>query len=401
MDKIIFHIDVNSAFLSWSAVSALENGQDEDLRLIPAIVGGDSSKRHGIVLAKSVPAKAYGIETGEPVANAFRKCPFLKMVSPDFTIYKEKSHAFIAYLSGLCPEIEQVSIDECYMDFTPIAHLYSSPHEAAVIIKDTIREKFGFTVNIGISDKKVLAKMASDFQKPDKVHTLFSYEIRDKMWPLPVSSLYMCGKSSVEALKKLEILTIGDLANTDPSIIEAHLKSLGLLLHNYANGIDDSVVEPEPVKRKGVGNSTTLSHDLTTREEAGHTLLELAESVGTRLRKEKDLAGVICIEIKYNTFKSVSHQMALYTPTSSTDALYKAAMTLFDALWDHTPIRLLGLRTSKLVNEDAPVQLSLFDMMDAKPVSEKQQKLNAALDQIRNRYGSDSVKRGSMLSPDK
>ena len=160
-------------------------------------------------------------------------------------------------------------------------------------------------------------------------------------------------------------------------------------------------MEPEPVKRKGVGNSTTLSHDLTTREEAGHTLLELAESVGTRLRKEKDLAGVICIEIKYNTFKSVSHQMALYTPTSSTDALYKAAMTLFDALWDHTPIRLLGLRTSKLVNEDAPVQLSLFDMMDAKPVSEKQQKLNAALDQIRNRYGSDSVKRGSMLSPDK
>lgn len=400
MNKIFFHIDVNSAFLSWSAVAFLAAGNKEDLRLVPSIVGGDESKRHGVVLAKSIPAKAYGIETGEPVANAFRKCPSLKMVEPDFSIYKEKSHAFISYLSGLCPEIEQVSIDECYMDFTPIAHLYASPVEAAHIMKDTIYERFGFTVNIGISDKKVLAKMASDFQKPNRVHTLYTHEIKEKMWPLPISSLFMCGKSSVETLRKLEILTIGDLAKADPSIIEAHLKSLGLLLHRYANGIDDSLVEPEPQKRKGVGNSTTLSHDLTTREEASHTLFTLAESVSTRLRKEQDLAGVICIEIKYNTFKSVSHQMALSSPSSETKVLYDNAMILFDALWDHTPIRLLGLRTSKLTSADTPVQLNLFDYIKDKPDSEKQKKLNAALDKIRDRYGADSIKRGSMLSKD-
>lgn len=393
---IIFHIDVNSAFLSWTALELLESGSETDLRLIPSIIGGDMSTRHGVVLAKSIPAKSYGIVTGEPVVNAFRKCPSLVSVPPSHDLYHRRSGQLMNYLKSICPDIEQVSIDECYMDYTPVASKYTSPEQAAAFIKDSVYEKFGFTVNIGISDRKVLAKMASDFKKPNLVHTLYCREIREKLWPLPVSGLFLCGRSSVEALRKLGILTIGDLAETDPAILQAHLKSHGIMLWNYANGRDDSVVFPEPAEVKGVGNSTTLTTDARTREEAAKILLELSESVGKRLRASHFIAGLVCTEIKYNTFQSVSHQLVLDSPTASTDVIYRTACALFDELWNGSPIRLLGIRTGKLSREDEPVQLSLFDY--AAPVSEKQKKLDAALDKIRGRYGDDAIKRGSLLS---
>lgn len=394
-EHIIFHIDVNSAFLSWSALARLEAGDNLDLRTVPSIIGGDMAKRHGVVLAKSIPAKAYGIVTGEPVVNAFRKCPNLITAAPDHALYQRMSDRLMRFLSDICPDIEQVSIDECYMNYTPIAGNYTSPEIAATYIKNTVYEKFGFTVNVGISDCKVLAKMASDFKKPNLVHTLYSTEIQKKLWPLPVSSLFMCGHSSVDTLKKLGIRTIGELACADLGVLESHLKSHGITLWRYANGQDNSEVIPEPAKAKGIGNSTTLTEDARTPEAAKKILLQLSESVGRRLRSAHQLAGQVCTEIKYNTFQSVSHQALLDTPTASTDIIYQKACDLFDELWDGTPIRLLGVRTTKLVEEDAPIQLSLFDY--AAPKSAKQQKLDAALDQIRSRYGKDSIKRGSLL----
>ena len=399
MTTTIFHIDVNSAYLSWTALDRLSKGDPTDLRLIPSIIGGDMAKRHGVVLAKSIPAKAYGIVTGEPVVNAFRKCPDLVMAPPDHRMYDERSRQLMEYLVSVCPDIEQVSIDECYMDYTPIRKNFPSPEYAAAHIKDTVYEKFGFTVNVGISDKKVLAKMASDFKKPNLVHTLYTRELPQKLWPLPVSSLFMCGKSSVEALRKLGILTIGDLARFDPKILEAHLKSHGITLWEYANGIDTSRVETVHARAKGVGNSTTLSQDALTKEEVYPVLLSLSEYVGRRLRESHELAGNVCTEIKYATFQSVSHQKILYTPTASTELIYRTACSLFDELWNGSPVRLLGIRTSKLVKDTEPVQLSLFDMATQKPVSEKQKKLDAALDSIRSRYGADAVKRGSLLTP--
>lgn len=396
-EHIIFHIDVNSAYLSWTALERLAAGDETDLRLIPSIVGGDMAKRHGVVLAKSIPAKAYGITTGEPVINALRKCPNLVMAPPDHAMYDQRSRELIDYLSGICPDLEQVSIDECYMDYTPIMGKYTSPEAAAAFIKDSIYKKFGFTVNVGISDRKVLAKMASDFKKPNLVHTLYSREIREKLWPMPVSSLFMCGRSSVETLHKLGILTIGDLAGTDPAILESHLKSHGITLWNYANGRDDAFVLSQPVKMKGIGNSITLSSDAVTREDAFHALLALSESVGTRLRASHELAGLVCTEIKYSSFQSASHQITMETPTASTDAIYRTACSLFDELWNGSPIRLLGVRTSKLTPDSDPIQLSLFDMAQSQPLSDKQQKLDAALDSIRQKYGADSIKRGSLL----
>lgn len=396
MDRILFHIDVNSAFLSWTALDRLAAGAELDLRSVPSIIGGDIKKRHGVVLAKSIPAKKYGVQTGEPIVNALRKCPSLLIEAPDHGSYRRHSREFIGFLSGICPDIEQVSIDECYMDYTPVKDRFPSPEAAASYLKDHIRDTFGFTVNVGISDCKVLAKMASDFRKPDLVHTLYKSEIRSKMWPLPVSSLYMCGRSSVDTLHKLEINTIGDLAQADPSIIDIHLKSHGRLLWEYANGIDDSRVVTEPAKAKGIGNSITLKADALTREDALPALRSLSESVSYRLRKTGQQAGMISAEIKYATFRTVSHQAMLPVPTNGTETIYQTACRLFDEIWDGTPIRLLGIRSAKLSGEQEPIQMSLFDLQTENPESDKQQKLEQAIDAIRTKYGKDAIVRGSL-----
>jgi len=396
MEPIFFHIDVNSAFLSWTAVERLEQGDPLDLRLIPSIIGGDKEKRHGIVLAKSVPAKVFNIQTGEPIVKALEKCSALTIAAPDHAMYQRRSRILMDYLKTLTPEIEQVSIDECYMDFSSIVNQYPSAIDAAHLIKDTIYNTMGFTVNIGISDCKVLAKMASDFKKPNLVHTLYRHEIKEKMWPLPVSSLFMCGKSSVDELRKLEILTIGDLACADPDIISLHLKSHGRLLWEFANGIDDSKVEPVHPDAKGIGNSTTLAKDAEDLGTIHEVLLSLSDSVAARIRKAESLAYMVSVEVKYNTFVKNSHQTTLSTPTNTSDTIYKTACRLFDELWDGTPVRLLGIRCTKLVDIDEPVQMSLMDY-DFNEKDEKSKKLDSALDSIRKRYGSSAVVRGSML----
>ncbi|MCM1037889.1 MAG: DNA polymerase IV [Ruminococcus sp.] len=408
MERIIFHIDVNSAFLSWSALEKLRQGSDTDLRTIPAIIGGDMAKRRGVVLAKSIPAKAFGIVTGEPIVNAMRKCPHLLIETPDHALYHQRSRELMQLLSDICPDIEQVSVDECYMDYTPIQNRFASPTDAAAYIRTQVLEKLGFTVNVGISDKKVLAKMASDFKKPNLTHTLYVSEIREKMWPLPISSLYMCGHSSAETLRKLEIMTIGDLAGCDPSIVTAHLKSHGRLLWEYANGIDDSIVETQQAEAKGIGNSTTLGKDVTEKKDAYHVLLSLSESVAKRLRESGQTAEMISVEIKYNTFKKASHQMTLPNPTAGSDTIYRTACMLLDELWDGTPIRLLGIRSSKLLSAAEPVQLNLFDMpvinMETNASgphisAQKEARLEQALDSIRQKYGADAIVRGSLLHP--
>ncbi len=400
MNQIIFHIDVNSAFLSWTAVEQLKNGFAYDIREIPAIIGGDQESRHGIVLAKSVPAKRYGIVTGEPVAHAIRKCPDIKMFPPSHRMYHEYSERLMEFLRSYTPDIEQVSVDECYMDFTGIAYKYHSPVEAAFEIKDAVYEKFGFTVNVGISVNRLLAKMASDFEKPNKVHTLFPEEIPLKMWPLPVSELYMAGKASVEVLHKLEIRTIGELAKADPKLLELHLKSHGRTLWEFANGKAGDKIIRERVESKGIGNSTTLAKDAESEEEAKKVLLWLSESVGGRLRNENVKAGMVSVEIKYSTFQSFSHQKQLVRNTNSDQIIYEAACELFLELWNGDPIRLLGIRTSKLVDVNEPEQMSIFDFQESfvkeTVKDEKHQKLDKALDLIRKKYGDGAIVRGSL-----
>lgn len=397
MAPIIFHIDVNSAYLSWTAVEQLKNGAAVDLREIPAIIGGDQKSRHGVVLAKSPAAKRYGIRTGEPVANAFRKCPNLAMYPPDHKMYREKSRRLMEYLRTFTKEIEQVSVDECYMDFTGIADRWNSPVDGAVEIKDGIKERFGFTVNIGISTNKLLAKMASDFEKPDRIHTLYPEEIKEKMWPLPIGELYMAGKSSVEVLKKLEINTIGDLAQADLKLITLHLKSHGKMLWEFANGIGTSVVQSEPDEAKGIGNSTTLSEDAATMEEIRPVFERLAQSVGSRLKKAEKKAGMVSMEIKYYDFRTVSHQIQLDKPSNDPEVLKETACSLFLEVWSGEPVRLLGIRTSKLSDETAPEQLSIFDIEIPKEPDEKHKRLKKAMDEINGKFGEGAVMKASLM----
>lgn len=389
-ERLIFHIDVNSAYLSWSAVEKLKQGEGPDLREIPSIIGGDMASRHGVVLAKSIPAKAYGISTGEPVAHALQKCPNLLLEPPDHDLYSRYSHRLMELLIGFCPKIEQVSIDECYMDFTEYRHLYESPTAAAVQIKDTVKNTLGFTVNVGISCNKLLAKMASDFQKPDKVHTLFPEEIASKMWPLPVRELFMVGKASADTLAKLEILTIGDLAHANRRILESHMKKHGKLIWEFANGIDDSPVQTESGELKGIGNSTTLARDAESSADAKHVLQSLCSQVASRLQKHGQYAGIINTEIRYASFVNVSHQMQLETATNDAKTLYHHACLLFDELWNGEPIRLLGVRTSRLTDTVQPVQMNLFDL----PRTQKEIQADKAAEELRAKFGEGIIRKG-------
>lgn len=393
MERVIFHIDVNSAFLSWEAVERLKRGETVDIRTIPSAVGGDIATRHGVILAKSVPAKKYAVTTGEPVVDALRKCPQLFLVKPDHELYRRNSRAFIAILRQYSDVIEQFSIDEAFVDMTGTRRIFGEPLEAADRIRKQIRDELGFTVNIGISSNKLLAKMASDFEKPDKVHTLFPEEVPGKMWPLPVRDLFFVGKAAERRLQEMGIRTIRDLANADRAFLNANLKKQGDILWRYANGMDDSPVEPVRADNKGYGNSTTLSFDVTDAKTAKGILLELTEKVCARLRQDDMKVESVSVQFRFSDLTRASHQCALTCATNITQEIYAKVCRLFDEKWDGTPIRLLGVSTAKASREESGRQMNLFDTTDY----EKLEKLDKAMDTIRQKYGTKAIQRASFI----
>lgn len=392
-NTIIFHVDVNSAFLSFEAHHRLHVlNESQDIRLIPSIIGGDRQKRHGVVLAKSTPAKKYGIQTGEPIVNALRKCPTLKIYEAHHSLYVEYSEKLMNLLREYAPSVEPYSIDEAFLDMTGTELIYGDPVVFAHTLKDMIYDKLGFTVNIGISENRLLAKMASDFQKPNRVHTLFLSEIKDKMWPLPVNELFYVGHSTLQRLKILGIHTIGDLAVMDEQLLIRHLGKHGKVIHEFANGIDTSLTNRKTEANKGYGNEITLPYDVTDAQIAKTVLLSLSETVAARIRADKALIGVVCVSITDCSFHSTRRQITLPTHTDVTETIYTNASNLFDELWNHEPIRLLGVHTSK-ASFDACQQYNLFDSN----TTEKYQKLDSALDEIRQKFGSDSIKRACFI----
>lgn len=393
MKRVVFHVDVNSAYLSWEAVYRLTHLDGTlDLRTIPSAVGGDVAKRRGIILAKSLPAKKYGVRTGETIVEARKKCPDLMLVPPHYGLYERASEALIQILKEYSPQVEQFSIDEAFLDMTGMEKMFGKPETAAAALRDRIREELGFTVNIGVAENKLLAKMASDFEKPDKVHTLFKEEISVKMWPLPVRDLFLVGHATERKLDQLGIHTIGELAGTDVRTLRSHLKKHGEIIWNFANGRDVSLVEAEPAENKGYGNSTTIAFDVTDDITAKRVLLSLAETVAARLRQDGKKAELISVSIKDSNLHTVSHQMQLSTASDITMEIYLAACRLFDELWDQSPIRHLGIHAGRL-GGNAARQLNIFDKTDY----EKLEKLDAALDDIRRHHGQDAVMRASFL----
>ena len=390
-ERIILHIDCNNAFLSWTAVNMLHNGYKIDIRNRYSVIGGDEALRKGVVLAKSMLCKKHGVVTGEPLAFARRKCPYLEVYRPNFEIYKKYSDMMYTYLCQYTDKIERYSIDECFLDYTDSYKLFGDPVKLAYKIKDDIKNNFGFTVNVGIGNNKLLAKMASDFSKPDKVHTLFNSEIKSKMWPLDISELFMIGKSSSKKLYDLGINTISDLANTDQEFLIRHFKSMGKLMWEYANGIDNSVVESDYGNPKSISSSVVLPYNYSNIGDIYKILRELSMDVGKRLRKNKLYAPNVSIWVKYHDFSKISKQVTLDNLIDTDEDIYNNAIKLFDKIWnddDDKKVRALCVGVSNLTDV-YKFQLSIFEDNNIKV--EKNESLQKTLDQIKNKYGDTAI----------
>ena len=391
--RVIFHVDANSAFLSWSAAYRVKVlGEAEDLRDIPSAVAGDKESRHSIILARSTPAKKFGVQTGEPLFQALEKCPQLKVVPPDYPLYVEASRHFVEMLRQFSPQVQQYSIDEAWVDMTGTERLFGSPRLAAEKMRQRINDELGFTVNIGISSNKLLAKMAGDFEKPNKVHTLFPEEMEEKMWPLPVRDLFLVGPATEKKLKVYGIYTIGDLAKADISILRRRLGKHGETIWHFANGRNADAVTPEPQENKGYGNSVTTPKDIVTKEQAHQVLLSLCETVAARMRKDDKCGGCISVHIRTNDFSHASHQAVLTGATNITGEIFEAACRVFDELWDRvTPLRQLGVQMTRLSAEPYQ-QYDLFSGMSPERY-ERKLKLDETVDALRDKFGEEIIRR--------
>ena len=393
-ERVIFHVDANSAFLSWTAVYKCKVlGEELDIRTVPSVVAGDKESRHSIILAKSIPAKKYGIQTGEPLFQALEKCPNLVIVQPDYPLYVEASRHFVAMLRQFSPVVEQYSIDEAWVDMTGTERLWGSPRLAAEKMRSRINEELGFTVNIGISSNKLLAKMAGDFEKPNKVHTLFPEEVEEKFWPLPVRDLFLVGAATERKLKLLGIYTIGDLAHADGAFLRKRLGKHGETIWHFANGRNADAVAPEPAEAKGFGNSVTTAQDVVTTAQAHQVLLSLCETVAMRMRRDDKCGSCVCIHLRTNSFQHFSHQRKLMGATNITQEIYDAASSVFDEAWDGiTPLRQLGVQMTQLSSEPYQ-QYDLFSGMTPRQF-ERKLKLDETVDALRDKFGEDILRRG-------
>lgn len=392
MQKQILHVDVNNAFLSWTAVDMLKQGSNIDIREIPSVIGGDESRRAGIVLAKSPKAKMFGISTGETLYQARMKCPRLKVYPGNYKMYKQYSEKLYQLLLQYTDKIERFSIDECFLDMTNTL-LGDTLLNKAYEINKRVKKELGFTVNVGVAHNKLLAKMASDFTKPDRVHTLFEEEIPSKMWPLPVSDLLMLGRKTIPKLYNMRIKTIGDLAKTDKTLMIKKFGKHGLMMWEYANGIDNSEVNYKFEKPKGIGNSTTLPVDISDIPKLEEVLLALTEQVTYRLRKYGLLANVVNVQLRTKDFEDKTHQRKLVQATSSTKDIYIQAKELLHEMYKiGTPIRLIGMRVDNLIEKDE-LQLSFFNQEN----TEKQDKIDKVVDELKQKYGYNTITRAGKL----
>ncbi len=392
-ERVIFHVDANSAFLSWSAAYRVKVlGETTDLREIPSVVAGDKENRHGIILAKSTPAKKYGIQTGEPLFQALEKCPHLAVVPPDYELYVAASRHFVSVLREFSPLVEQYSIDEAWVDMTGTKRIYGDPRLAAEKMRERIWNELGFTVNVGISTNKILAKMAGDFEKPNKVHTLYPEEVASKLWPLPVRDLFLVGPATEQKLKTLGIYTIGDVANADVAVLRKRLGKHGETIWHFANGRNADLVTAEATENKGYGNSVTTARDVTDRETGYRVLLSLCETVAMRMRKDGKSGSCVAIHLRTGDFHHFSHQLQLYGATNITAELFRVACRALDESWDgQTPLRQLGVQVTKLAKQPYQ-QYDLFSGVSPAQY-ERKLRLDETVDALRDKFGENIIRR--------
>ena len=380
--RVIFHIDVNSAFLSWTAVQLMQDGH-QDIRLVPSVVSGDPSDRRSIITAASIPAKKIGIKTAEPVTMALRRCPGLIVVKGDWEWYRRCSEGFIEICRKYSPVLQQFSIDECFLDYSGLSHQFGPPREAADTIRRRMREELGFTVNVGIGPNKVLAKMAGELRKPDMTHTLFPEELAHKLWPLPAGELFMAGPQSQRRLQMLSIRTIGDLARADPRMLARQMGQHGLTLWRYANGIDPSPVVPAGLTpAKSYSQSVTLPQDLTNQEEILTVLAQLCWALAHRMRHGGAACRTVGLYLRDHDFRGCRRDKTLTAATDSSPQLFHTVQELLETLWHGQPLRALGIGFSNL-QEGGVYPYSLLDSRR----SLRESALDRVADDLQQKYG--------------
>ena len=397
MERVILHCDQNCFFASVELLS------HPDLRDVPMAVCGDPASRHGIILAKNEPAKRFGIQTAETVWQARRKCPSLVLLPPHHKLYREYSVRVNELYGQYTDLVEPFGIDESWLDITGSMHLFGGdPVAIADELRRRVREELGLSISVGVSFNKIFAKLGSDYKKPDATTLISPENWQEIAWPLPVGAMLFVGRSAQRTLAQYGVETIGQLAACRPEMIEKLLGKLGRQLHEYANGLDRSPVRPqaerEPVK--SVGNGTTFPHDLTRWEEVRAGLAALSDSVAMRLRRQGLYCSGVQVTIKDSSFRSISRQKRLESPTRLMKDIQRAAMELTRSAWRApTPIRMLTV-TALHITESAE-SFEQLDLLGAgRAVSDaRQEKLESAVRAIRDKFGDGSITFGSGEPP--
>lgn len=385
----ICHMDVNSAYLSWEAAYRRSLGEEGDIRALPSAIGGDKKSRHGIILAKSASAKERGVKTGETIVSARTKCPELLLYSPDYALYKHASDAFNNLLREYTPLVERYSIDESFIDLS-----FAGENVIALCqeIRMRIEKELGFSVNVGISQNKVLAKMASELHNQKSIETLYPDELAEKLWPLPVGEMFMIGRRMRARLAKLGIYTIGDLARADEAELLYQFGKYGVMIRNFASGEKGAPVSAHIPEEKSIGNSTTFPFDLEGAREIDEALLSLAETVAKRLRNKRKAALKMAVHYRDTNLDVMRKERVLTKSVHETEDLHREAVRLLHTFWSGERIRSLGITVGALENHEH----ESMDVFTWKRTYVKDT-VGLTIDALRVRYGDESVFRACFL----
>ena len=396
----IFHIDMNSFFAS------CEQARNPELKGKNIAVAGDPEKRHGIILAASYSAKAFGIKTTMPVWKAEKLCPDLILLPCDFELYKSYSHRVMDIFREYAPVIEQASIDEAYLDFTGTEKIYPDVLELAHTIQDRIKNELDLCCSVGISENKLLAKMASDYKKPLGITEIYTKDVERMLWPMDVREMFMIGKSTAESLKSIGIYTIGDLAKFDYDTLAKHFGDKGASrLMDSANGLDDGEVIPnEEIEMKSNGAEKTFAEDIDDDKILKDTLFEFSERISKNLREYDKKAKTVVLKIKFSDFTSITRNITMNKATDISNTIYEYGCMLLDKNWDkENKIRLIGLSCTNFKEDDEFDQMTLFEN-DTNEIDDKDErisKLESVSDLLREKFGDNIVVKAKSIKKDK
>ena len=395
MERVILHCDLNNFYAS------VECSQNPILWTKPVAVTGNPRTRHGIILAKNEVAKSFGVKTAQTIWEAKQLCPNLICLPPQFELYQQYSKRVREIYKRFTDKVESFGPDECWLDVTHSQKLFGDGETIANTIRESVKKEVGLTISVGVSFNKYFAKLGSDLKKPDATTVISKENFKQKIWDMPADVLIFIGKRTYLKLQKLNIHTIGDLANADENLLKQQFGILGPQYKRIASGQDDTEITHQDFldETKSVGNGMTAIRDLNTREEVEILVLTLAEKVTFRMRQAHLSGRTARLSIRNSDLTHKSHSITRNTPIDNASDFAKMCMELFDKYWSHLApysIRSIRISMSNLTQTDTAQQIDLFDFEK----TAKLKKLNQSLDKIRDKYGYYAVRRAKTIERD-